>query len=147
MFNDFSDSTPASLRAETWPTSFPASHVTDGDRKSTLCALLTKAPRHAALYGALALLMSTGCGSHSTPPQPTAATPEQIKDLVALLGSRQTDSGMGFDVRVAAASRLGEIGPPAKEYGAVPALEKLLNHKDRQVKEAAQRALGRIQGP
>lgn len=71
----------------------------------------------------LILLAITGCGKRTPNASLPAPSPEQIKQLVADLNVKNPDTGMGFDLRVAAASRLGEIGPAAKEYGAVPAVE------------------------
>ncbi len=95
----------------------------------------------------LILLAITGCGKRTPNASLPAPSPEQIKQLVADLNVKNPDTGMGFDLRVAAASRLGEIGPAAKEYGAVPALEKLLTNKDPKVKDAAKQALAKINGP
>ena len=50
------------------------------------------------------------------------------------------------DVRAAAANRLAEVGPPAAEHGAIPALEKLAKDKDPAAKEAAEKALAKIKG-
>jgi hypothetical protein len=70
--------------------------------------------------------------------------PEEIKELVASLSSKQTDLGMGIDIRVAAAARLAEIGPSTKEFGSVQALEKLTTHKNPKVAQAARDAVAKI---
>jgi hypothetical protein len=96
----------------------------------------------------MVLLAAAGCGGgrEAAPAQPQF-TPQQIKELVDCLGGRNSDTGMGFDLRVVAAERLAEVGPPAKEFGAVAALEKLLKNKDPKVKDAAQKAIAKINGP
>jgi hypothetical protein len=109
--------------------------------------VLSFVPRYAILIGTfgLALLLpSSGCGKKIAVQDSTKS--EQIKELVDMLTSKQTDTGMGFDIRVGAAARLAEIGPAAQEFGAVPALEKLLKNKDPKVKEAAREALAKIKG-
>lgn len=95
----------------------------------------------------LMLLAIAGCGKRTVNAPLPAPSPDQIKELVADLSVKNPDTGMGFDLRVAAASRLAEIGPVAKEFGAVPALEKLLKNKDPKVKDAAEKALAKINGP
>jgi HEAT repeat protein len=96
--------------------------------------------------GLILLLAAVGCGRRgAASPQPQF-TPEQIRELVNCLTSKNSDTGMGFDLRVAAADRLAEVGPPAKEYGAVAPLENLLKNKDPKIRHAAQTALAKING-
>lgn len=93
----------------------------------------------------LAVLMA-GCGRNSGPAADHASfTPERVQELVELLGSKNGDSGMGFDLRAAAAEQLGEVGPRAKEFGAVAALEKLSKNRDPKIREVAARALHKIE--
>ena len=94
----------------------------------------------------LVVMIVVGCGRGRSADQ-GQISPERIKELVELLGSKNGDTGMGFDLRVAAAEQLGEIGPRAKEFGADPALQKLLKHKDPKIKLAARQALDKINTP
>lgn len=69
--------------------------------------------------------------------------PDDIKALVSQLAVKRQ---VGFikDIRIPSAENLGNIGPQAKEYGAIPALEKMAKDKDPAVKEAAEKALAKI---
>jgi hypothetical protein len=96
----------------------------------------------------MALMTAGGCKKKYVAPPMSPATPEEIKEFVQMLGGKKRAAGMGIkDVRVMAATRLADIGPAAKEYGAIPALEKLAGDPDPEAKEAAQAALAKIKGP
>ena len=96
----------------------------------------------------VALLPTTGCGKKNrAQPGPVALDPEEIKTLVGHL-ARKKSIGMGItDARIPAANQLGDIGPPAKEYGAIPALEKMAaDKKEPKAQAAAEEALKKIRG-
>jgi hypothetical protein len=90
----------------------------------------------------LLAVLWAGCGrGPSAGADQARMTPQRIQELVTLLGAKNGDSGMGFDLRIAAADQLGEVGPQAKEHGAIPALEKLSKNRDPKLRQAAVRAL------
>jgi hypothetical protein len=78
-------------------------------------------------------------------PVSVPSTPEEIQEMVSNL---KTKRRVGFieDIRVPSAEKLGEIGPSVKEYGAIPALEKMAADKDPAVKAVAEQALQKIKG-
>lgn len=67
--------------------------------------------------------------------------PEEIKHLIGLLAEKK-QRGLIKDIRIPSARRLGAAGPAAKD--AIPALEKMLDDKDPDVKAVAQEALKKI---
>ena len=92
----------------------------------------------------LAIVSIAGCKKKYATGGPQGPTsPEDIKELVKLLAKKQRVSFVE-DIRIPSAERLGDIGPPAAEHGAVPALEKMAADKDPKVKEVAQKALAKI---
>ena len=70
--------------------------------------------------------------------------PPSSEEIADLIGGLKTKKRVGFipDYRISAAGRLGDAGPAAKD--AVPALEKLAQDKDPEVKAAAEKALAKI---
>ena len=68
-------------------------------------------------------------------------TLQSIVFLVALQGTLEASE---FTLAVAAIAELGKIGPAAKD--AIPTLEKLTEHDDRQIAERAKAALRQVRG-
>ena len=98
----------------------------------------------ASFLALLAIVSIAGCKKKYPTPGPQGpASPEDIKELVKLLARKKRVSFIE-DIRIPSAERLGEIGPPAAEHGAIPALEKMAADKDPVVKETAEKALAKI---
>ncbi|MBI2827507.1 MAG: HEAT repeat domain-containing protein [Planctomycetia bacterium] len=87
-------------------------------------------------------VVAVGC-RRSRGPQTPLFDADTIKSLVAQLG-KKGPKAFGTDPRAAAAIALGDVGPAAKEYGAVEALQKLVNDKDPRVAEEAKKAIAKI---
>jgi len=117
-------------------------------RNSGVAQILRYAVVSASILALVAMVLVAGCKKkYPTSSGPPAYTPADIKQLVKDLGGKKKPMGMGIkDMRVAAAARIGEIGPPAKEYGAIEALEKLAADKDPDANAAAQAALAKVKG-
>jgi hypothetical protein len=96
-----------------------------------------------ALIALVAIVPATGCKKKQIAPVIAAPDTEEIADLISAL---KTKKRVGFiaDYRISAAGRLGDAGPAAKD--AIPALEKLAQDKDPEVKAAAEKALAKIKG-
>jgi hypothetical protein len=78
---------------------------------------------------------------------PSTWTPADVNGLIAYINGPKKRIGFIANIQVPSAVRLGEIGPAAKEYGAVKALEALIaNTNDPEAKDAAERALKKING-
>jgi hypothetical protein len=97
----------------------------------------------ASLLALLAIVPVGGCKKKYPTAGPVDKDPERIKELVKNLAKKKK---VGFieDMRLPSADALAEIGPPAAEYGAIPALEKMAADKDPKAKEAAEKALAKI---
>ncbi len=91
----------------------------------------------------VAMVFVGGCKRKYQAPAKAEFSPDDIKALVSNLATKRQ---VGFikDIRIPSAENLGNVGPQAKEYGAIPALEKMAKDKDPTVKEAAEKALAKI---
>jgi len=104
----------------------------------------------ATLFAAsvLVLVVTSGCGRQPPTAYAPVFEPDDIKQLVNQVKGKKQRLGMGIDdSRVAAAGTLAKVGPRAKEFGAVEALEKLAQDKEPKAKAAAQEALAQINRP
>jgi hypothetical protein len=105
-----------------------------------------------ALIAVVAFAVWLACVLHvigSKPPYQrlVPASALDAKNLVAIINGPKTSVGHIENLRVPAAATLGEIGPPAKQFGAVEALEALIaNSDDSKETEAAESALRKING-
>jgi hypothetical protein len=82
------------------------------------------------------------------PPIRVPSSPADIKALVAHINGPARKVGFIRNVQVPSAVRLGQVGPLAKQYGAVEALNALVaNTNDPEAKKAAEDALIMINGP
>jgi hypothetical protein len=86
-------------------------------------------------------------GSRSPNARLLPATAADMKALVAHINGPKKSIGHIANIRVTSAVRLGEIGPPGKQFGAVEGLEALIaNSDDPKETEAAESALKKING-
>jgi hypothetical protein len=75
-------------------------------------------------------------------------TPAEIQALVAHVNGPPKKVGFISNVQLPAAIKLGYVGPPAKQYGAVEALNALIAAtNDPELKRAAEDAVIKINGP
>jgi len=115
-------------------------------RTSRTAAVLKRAVFAPLLLALLLVVSADGCKKKYVAPVMVPPTADEIKEMIATVSAKKREQGMLGDVRGAAARRLGDAGPAAKE--AIPALEKLAKDKtaDENVKKLAEEALAKIKG-